>query len=306
MIPNAMVSAPELMIVVLRSLADHGLVFCRLLGLLALIPGISNSALSWQLRGILLLTLAGVITPNVSHDAHSVLTGNAIAQISFEQPAVPGIATIDRDAERGQRDDSTPKFPDRSWFAWIHLASAELCLGVLLGAGANLVLQGFRMAGALIEQQLGLSIASNNLSSGESEATGTGELFFWLGGALFLIAGGHLLFISTLLDTFRQFPVAYGEIDRHWGEVVVVLVHQSFKLALQLAAPIVATQILASTILSHAGAAAPQFNSLGVTVPLRFAAACLILVLTLSGLTDRLLESIPAMLSASVPLDARS
>jgi flagellar biosynthesis protein FliR len=292
---QSLVSPADLGLVALRYLVDPLLVFCRILGLLVLIPGINAASLGWHLRAILLITLAAIIAPNVSADVQDLLNPSVIQQASREEPAFEDAAPAESTSDELP---ATVKSPTRrrSVAGWIHAGLAELCLGLLLGVGANVVIQSFRMLGTLIEQQLGLSLAAGSQSELTDLESGSGELMFWLGSVLFLIAGGHLLFIGTLLDTFREFPVGYGSDHSELNMIAAGLVHQSLKLALQLAAPIIATQILVSCSLSYAGNLAPQFNTTGVSSPIRIVTACVVLSLTLTGLADRIFDAIPAIL----------
>lgn len=279
----------------LRVFGDHLLVFCRILGLLVLIPAINAAALGWQFRAILLVTLAAIITPNVSTGVQSILNPGTIQQVSREEPA-----NLESDFAAGrntsERDQATFATSNGTVASWIYKGLTELCLGLVLGAGANLVMQSFRMAGSLIEYQTGLSLGQTNSPEIEGGETGSGELLFGLGAVLFLIAGGHLLFISTLLGTFREFPVGFGSVSNELPELVASLVEQSLKVALQLAAPVLATQILASYCLAQAGNLAPQFNTTGISNPVRVVAAGIVLCFTLSGLSDRMLDLMPEFL----------
>jgi flagellar biosynthesis protein FliR len=281
-----------------RLLADHLLVFCRLLGMLVLIPGLNTQALGWQLRATLLVTLAAIITPNVSTEVQAVFNSNQIQQASREEPTFDGSDVIE--PEGLASGENRPQLQGhRSFSDWVFACITELCLGLILGIGANLVLQSFRMAGTLLEQQTGMSLGATEAQDLEASETGSGALFFGLGAVLFLIAGGHLLCVSTLLDTFHDFPVGYGSRTSELPIVVAGLIEQSLKLALQLAAPLIATQILVSFCLSYAGSTAPHFNGTGVAVPIRIVTASVVLSLTFSGLSERLLDVIPKVLETT-------
>ncbi|MDB5388799.1 MAG: FliR [Planctomycetaceae bacterium] len=295
MISEGGIGPAELAQFAMRMLAEHLLVFCRLLGLLVLIPGISTAALGWQLRAVLLITLAAIITPNVSRQVQAVLDPDTIQQASREEFAIPDLNPAESGELAGQ-SASKQTVQGNSISELAHAALAELCLGLMLGCGANLVLQSFRMAGSVIEQQTGLSLGQTGGPESEDGETGSGSLMFVFGGVLFLVAGGHLLCISTLLDTFQEFPVGYGSIASEPAVIIANLVHQSLKLALQLASPIIATQLLVSYTLAHAGNLAPQFNTNAIASPVRIVSACIVLSLTLTGMTERILDTIPVML----------
>lgn len=290
--------------IALRSIADHGFVAIRLLGMLALTPGVNAPSLSLHLRGILIVTLALIVTPNVSIQTQAVLSRDAYAQVSFEQRAAVD-ANVELDEFDSQLDQSSGGFRriernseerfDTGY--WIQQSIEELCLGLLLGAGASLVLQGFRMAGSLIEQQIGLPVATNGGNDIDLEGDGNGgELLQWLGTCLFLCVGGHLIFLSALLDTFNQFPVGYGAIGFSITDVVIGLVHLSVKLAVQIAAPIVVARLLISTLLASAGNSAPSIHSMGLSTIIRVGVGCIFLALCFSSLTSQLIDAMPVLI----------
>lgn len=288
-------------------LADHVLVACRLMGLLVTIPGLNGSALSLHLKCLLLLVTAAVITPNVSHSAKAALqpraTNRHVTQI--EDQTVRPVAHaelvpaegVQIDGRTAESHSSPPVLS--SGVEFIRLAICELCLGLILGLGANLVLQGFRMAGQLIDQQLGWGFSTASLDGGDA-GTPTGEMLFWMGTVLLFVLGGHLLLVSTLIGTFQTFPPGCGSVNVELVPLMSQLVQQSLILALQLSAPVIATQVLAGLILSHAGAVAPQFQHSGTALAIRVVLASAVLLLTFGGLADRLLDLIPTVIETGV------
>lgn len=292
-------------------LADHILVACRLLGLLMTIPGFNSASLPWHLKCLLLAVTAAVITPNVSQFAHSALrpggAGGRLARAT--EPAIRPASHAETDARDAVQIDGNASSGIRrsaslsvltSGLNFLVLAICEVCLGLILGLGANLILQGFRIAGQLIDQQTGWGLAAASVLDSDEAGSATGELFYWLGAVLLVVLGGHLLMISTLLETFRTFPPGSGSVSMELVPVLSQLVQLSLSLALQLSAPVLATQVLAGLILSHAGTIAPQFQSAGTAVVLRIVLATLVLLLTLSGMTERLMELIPSAIQTSV------
>lgn len=258
-------------------MADHLLVGCRLVGLLVTLPGCNPSTVPWHLRALLVVVMAGMITPNVSLSARRVLNPveQQFAMVEFQDTdasSVRNVAAVDL----------------------FGLAAGEVCLGLLLGIGANLILQGFRMAGQLVDQQTGLGLVSAAGIDGEEGGTIFGELLFWMGNLLLLLLGGHLLLVSTLLQTFRTFPPGCGSAPLELVPVAMQLIQQSLGLALQLSAPVIAAQVLVGLIVAHASSAAPQFQNVGTASIVKIVVALGVLTLALTGTTERLIELIPS------------
>ncbi len=293
-------------------LADYVLVACRLLGLLLVTPGFNSSALPLHLRCLLLIVTAAVITPNVSLTARTALQPREPHRqfTSTTDPAVRPVSHAELDP-----DDTTlvdgyePAATYSGTFSALHsgieflrLAGCEVCLGLMLGICANLIVQAFRIAGQLIDQQTGWGIVSAASLDSDEAGSVTGELLFWMGTVMLFVLGGHLLLISTLLGTFQTFPPGGGNVDVELIPLLSQLVQQALSLALQLSAPVLAIQVLVGLILSHAGTVAPQFQHSGTGVVVRLVLATLVLLLTLSGVTDRMLEVIPASIQTGLGL----
>lgn len=286
-------------VTLLALLADHLLVGCRLLGLLVALPGCNPATIPWQLRAMLLVVMAGMITPNVSLSARGALRPAAttsasreIQPVSHDRQLLQEKPAVELDST--SRSHSVPAARELTAIVrFLGLGAGELCLGFLLGIGANLILQGFRMAGQLIDQQTGLGITSSAGIDGEEGGSAMGELLFWIGNLLLILLGGHLLLVSTLLETFRAFPPGCGAAPLDILPVAAELIQQSLSLALQLSAPVIAAQILVGLIVAHASSVAPQFQGVGTSAMLKVGIAMGVLALALSGTTERLIELIP-------------
>lgn len=284
----------------LKVLTAYLLVTCRLLGLFLLTPGFNSAALPLHLRCLLLLVMAGVITPNVSPDLHAPgpaaverLAEAGVAPIrtaSHEDLGSTGAIPVDRSARGKFRRTTVTGLLSR----FVQLAGTELCLGLLLGLCANLIIQGCRMAGQLIDQQTGLGIVAVTAIDGDDGGSVTSELLFWLGTVMLFVLGGHLLLISTLLGTFRTIPVGSGELQVEWLSLISGLGQLAITLALQFSAPVLAIQVLAGIVLSHANILAPQYQNTATGSTIRVVLALAVLCCTITGLADRLLDLIPA------------
>ena len=291
--------------------ADYLLVGCRLVGLLVTIPGCNPAVIPLHLRCLLVVVLAGVITPNVSlvtrHPLPPAVRHPAVEQ--FADRTVQPVGHADADLLDGFPIDHfspTPGSTTRpqtvlaTLTKFIGLGASELCLGLLLGLGANLILQGIRMAGQLIDQQTGWGLINSGID-GEEGGSAIGELLFWIGNVLLLVLGGHLLLISCLLETFRSWPPGCGQMPLELLPTLEHWVRQSLTLALQVSAPVLAAQVLAGVVVSHATSAAPQFQNSGVGTVLKIAIACCVILLAINGITDRLLELLPATIQMPLP-----
>ena len=176
----------------------------------------------------------------------------------------------------------------------------EFTLGFLLGLGVTVFLSGLQLSGQLIDQQLGLefgAVVNPDLQGGASISSQT---FFLLGGVCLLVMAplnGHLMMLSALFETFEAMPVGDAFLFTEAHILFTELVQKSLLLAVQVAAPIMATMGLVTISMGFLGHSVPQINQLVVGFPVRSLAGMLVLSLTLSGTGRYVVDSVPAVIN---------
>jgi flagellar biosynthetic protein FliR len=156
--------------------------------------------------------------------------------------------------------------------------------------GVTLLLAGVQMAGELIGRVGGLAMADVFDPTFNDNTPLFSRLLTLVSTAVFLAIGGHRVLMAGLLDTFQAIPPG-GGVAALWGAssprgpaagmipalagTVVLLVSQSFQLAIRAAAPIVTALLLATLVLGLISRTLPQLNILvlgfGVNAILTFA-----------------------------------
>ena len=237
------------------------LIAMRLAGLFAAGPVFGQAVVPHNVRLVLIVALAFVLTP-----------------IAASEPlAVPGSA-----------------------LQIVLPAGMEFGLGFILGLGVMTVLSGLQLAGQLIDQQLGTSFAATINPDLQSSVSVTGQMFFILGGAVLLLmepVNGDLLLLSSLVETFESLPPGQAVLPRETAFVLTQLVHKSLVLGVRVAAPVLATLSLVTLTLGFVGRSMPHVNQLTLGFPLRFSTGLFVLGLSLSGILEAVLESVPEALS---------
>jgi flagellar biosynthesis protein FliR len=155
------------------------------------------------------------------------------------------------------------------------------------------IFSALQMAGWLSDQQLGISMGEIFNPDLGINAHLSGEILHQFGLAAFLIAGGHVLVVAALLDTFAALPVGYAWISPPVYELLAGLVHQSLALAIQVAAPVLVTMALVGLALGFLGRALPQMNALVVGMPVRALIGIALFGLSLVGVGDLISEALP-------------
>jgi len=183
---------------------------------------------------------------------------------------------------------------DDAALGWVGLLLAmgrEVLLGGILGFAMSLFLVPARIAGEFLAQECGLTFASVLTASGEGSANPLAVLFELFASLLFFELDLHHVFLLTLNETFRFYPIGQPFALPHWD--LIEAAGAAEEAGILLVTPLVLSLFLATVVLMLMTRAAPQLNLYSVGFPLR-------IVVCLCGL----FVLIPQMLSGMVGLFA--
>lgn len=153
--------------------------------------------------------------------------------------------------------------------ALVMALAGELLIGLTFGLMLTAIFSGLELAGILIGQQLGISLAQVFDPLFEEEVSVLSQLYFWLAMILFLLVRGHLVLLGALIGSFRSLPPGGGTANAGFLHGLVAVLHSSFILALQVSAPIIVAIFLTTLALGFVGRTVPQLNILSVGFSLR-------------------------------------
>jgi len=234
------------------------LVAARLGGLMATAPVFGDQSVPLRVRAILTAALALLIAPMQWHAA----------------PTCPA---------------STAQL--------VVLAGGEALIGACLGLGALILLHGMTLAGEMIGQAAGLSMAEVFDPSMGQNAPVFSRLLFIAAVAIFLCLGGHRAVMAGLLDTFRAMPPGGAAFSSDaLAQGFVTLVGQSFALGVRAAAPALTALMLATLALGLVGRTLPQLNILSVGLGGNALLAVAALAMTFGAAVWALADQIPPAL----------
>lgn len=140
----------------------------------------------------------------------------------------------------------------------------EAFYGLAIGFSASILFYALESVGQMIDNQRGVSIARLLIPQLGEQGSISGLFLFQLGIVIYLVFGGHLLFLDAFFRSYQTLPVLgfpaagpglYPLMDlfmRITGEVLYI--------ALQMSAPIIIAIFMADIILGIANRVAPQIN----------------------------------------------
>ena len=161
---------------------------------------------------------------------------------------------------------------------------SELVVGLVIGLGAALIFVGVRLAGLLIGQQIGISLADVFDPSFEGQSSIVGRLFFMLTLVLFLLLGGHRVLIGTLVGSFTNIQPGSFAFASMPANGLTSLLSQAYLLAIRFAAPALVAVFLATVSLSFIARTIPQLNVISVGFPVQISTATLVLIISLGSI----------------------
>jgi len=299
-----------------RALTDFSwflLVVVRLSGLMILGPIFGQSIVPMNVRALLTLALAIVVTPAITQQSQRGfdrwdVNGDQLLTIE-EVP--PGWETryqsvqqvVQLEPQRGiTRDEYAlwmrPHVPT-DVLNYLIVAAGELSLGLLLGLGVMTVLAGMQLAGQIIDQQAGFSLGEIVNPDLDSTGSVSGQSLSYLGMTMFVLLeplGGHLTMLQTLLQTFESLPIGQAWVSQSATELVGALVQESLAVGLRVAAPMLVMMTLIDLTLGFLGHSVPQVNIQAIGFATRASLCLVILVVLLTDIPDIIVTSTPEAL----------
>jgi flagellar biosynthetic protein FliR len=149
------------------------------------------------------------------------------------------------------------------------LISNEAVYGLAMGLIITVVFSVVKMAGRIIERQMGMAMAQilDPLTGERSQPLGSLlEMIFII---LFLSANGHHLFLLTISRSYEAFPAGSIPTIPILVSGVIQAGLAMFVAGLKLAAPMLAAFLLLMVVLAVLARIVPEMNILFVSFPLR-------------------------------------
>lgn len=233
----------------------------RLLGLVALAPGFSGAAVPPQVRVALAVGLAMALGPLI---------------------ACPD-----------------PRVLDLPVGGYLLILGGELALGGAIGFCLACLLEAARFAGEMVDLQIGFRAGElyDPVAGGSSSILG--RLWYLAALVFFFQVDGHHWLIGGLARSYGLCPVGDLAFEREWGLLAGQMLLASFALGLRLAAPLVASLVLADVTLGLVSRGMPQMNILLVGMPAKIIVGLAALAACSPG-TASALEAVVALFRDTV------
>jgi len=208
----------------------------RVVGLVAVAPGLSLQQAPAQVRVALALALAVVIAP---------------------------IASADR---------PVPDEPLR----FMALCLVELVVGLAMGFVAAVVLEALRLGGEVLDLQMGLRAGQLFDPASGAHSGILSTAYYMIALVLFVSVNGHHWLLRGLAASFTIVPVGSASLGGALAELAGDLGTCVLTMGLRIAAPVMAALLLADLALGLVARAVPQINVFLVGIPAKIAVGLVI------------------------------
>ncbi len=186
----------------------------------------------------------------------------------------------------------------------------EMLVGYALGFLMNLFMSFVLMAGEAMDMELGLGMGRIYDPQSNVSMPATGTVFHLMLTLFFFSSNGHLTLIRLLGSSCHLFPPGPAFFDFNAGSYLALILGDMLLLALKLAMPVLATELLTEAGMGVLMRIVPQINMFvaGLQVKLAIGLAIVILALpatsrlmddALTQMFSKLQESLAVMLSGT-------
>ncbi len=156
----------------------------------------------------------------------------------------------------------------------------QFIIGIAMGFAMRLVFVAIELAGHMIGMSMGLGFASFYDPQTEGQTTAISQFLVLLCMLVFLSLDGHLMFVTTIANSFTVMPIALDSpsIDAmkiaSWGSTI-------FSSGLLLALPVVTALLITNMALGILTKTAPQLNLFGIGFPITISIGFIVIAISL-------------------------
>jgi flagellar biosynthetic protein FliR len=149
---------------------------------------------------------------------------------------------------------------------WILLQ--QMLIGIAMGFAARIVFTAIDLAGEIIGFQMGLGFATFYDPLNSSQTPVLAEFIGLIGLLFFLSINGHLIYVSTLAESFYAIPIGPTPLSASSWLNLAELGGKIFSAGLQIALPVIVALMITNIALAVLTRAAPQLNIFALGFPL--------------------------------------
>ena len=178
----------------------------------------------------------------------------------------------------------------------------ETVTGLVLGYITSLCFSSLKIAGSLIDQQLGLSMANIYDPNNKEQSTLIKNIMYWMGIIIFFSMNGHHRLIEGIQHSFQLIEIGENILTNNFDYIIYVFV-QYFTIGFKIAVPIILALIVTDLIMGLISRSVPQLNVMVIGMPLKLLVGIVFLMIALPFIiteVHNLINKIPSVLDGTL------
>ncbi|WP_303866914.1 flagellar biosynthetic protein FliR [Acetobacterium wieringae] len=142
-------------------------------------------------------------------------------------------------------------------------------IGIVIGFIMTLFLSVFQLGGEVIDMQMGLSMASMYDPATKANISVTGNLLTAMYVLIFFISNAHLALFTVVIQSFQVIPLGFGQISDKVAVYFIELMYYIFIYAVQVAIPIIVTEIVSEFAVGILMRLVPNINVFVINIQIK-------------------------------------
>ncbi|MDD2218016.1 MAG: flagellar biosynthetic protein FliR [Eubacteriales bacterium] len=175
----------------------------------------------------------------------------------------------------------------------------EFAVGFAMGAVVQMFFAIFYMGGELIDLQMGLSMALMYDPTSNTQVSISGNLIVAMYTMLFFITNSHLNLFAIAIKSYNVVPIGFEAINAKVGIYFAELFGYILIYAVQLALPVIITEIIVEVAVGILMRVVPNINVFVINLQLKIIVG-LIVIMTIIPVIVRFLEKINNLMMGHV------
>ena len=174
-----------------------------------------------------------------------------------------------------------------NFYELIRCTAIETANGLVLGYIVNICFYTLKMAGKLIDNQLGLSMASTYDPNTQSQSTIIENLMYFVGIVIFFVVDAHHILIDSIQKSFNLIPIGYSILENNLSYIIHVFT-QYFIIGIKLAIPVIIVLILTDLITGIISRSISGLNVMIIGMPLKMLVGIIFLMSALPFILNQI------------------
>ena len=184
-------------------------------------------------------------------------------------------------------------------------ALMETLTGLIFGFITNMCFNSLKTAGSLIDQQLGLSMASIYDPNTNTQSTLVENILYWIGIIIFFSMNGHHYLIEGIQNSFNLVKIGQPILNGNFDYIINVFT-QCFIIGFKIAGPMILSLVVAELLIGFISKSVPQLNVMIIGMPLKLLIGIIFLMIALPFIVSKihyLFNQIPSILDGTLSMN---